>query len=845
MLLFLMACNGPDDPRPTGDGVFAEGCPVNDVVSRQIGVQASLPGDVAVGTEGDWLVANEHAAFVISSPDKFDGPRGTTYWYYGGAVIDAVAMDGCTPANDDTLDEVGLVVATIDIGDISQSVVRAFEGERVEPIEKDGRVGVRVHGKDSMHWLVEYTLIDSYPGRPVADALNVGVAVDYTLEPGSPVLQIDTVMTNNGDEDLDLVTAALFSFAPRIEDHAFAAEALAIGGQNFETSIPWMVGASEHGSVAYGVEDGNLSYFGVSGVTILADATQALNEPISVKPGESEGRTAFLSVGAGGGPTATGPLSVCNAEPLPYGPVDVRVERGVIAGPAGPVAGAEVRLEASDGDGWGVLDVAWTDARGGYTVGLPAYDWEYRLYVIAAGWEEAEIAVGDHTFSEVAGAVALTVTDTEGGPQAARLVFENDTGRRTFWVTDEDTLDLPVGTWEFTATRGYEYTPHEGTLAVGDTSASLDIVLDHSVDTTGWMSVDTHVHSSDSTDSDVLPQDQLLRAAAHGLEVVVFTEHENVVDRTSVPVEHGLDEWTTCITGEEVTASLPEHLTLFPVIPDGSPRGGPVDWYGLPIDEIFNNMRDRSPGGVSMLNHPSWLGSIGWDITTAQPTITDPTLFGLEPGDVVWDWNLDGLEVMNGHGNPFNERFGFWQSMLNAGYPMTGTGCSDTHGGDDMGFPRSYFRSTTDDPATFDINDLVGSYHSQDVVMSAGAFARVSASEPVEGVVDLSVHIEAIPQADVSHFVVFVNCDTALSVAATDPEGIVKFSDTVQVPIEGDSTITLAAFGYNALPSGLPQYNATHTPRVMTNALWVDADGDGVLDAPGPRDCVIDLSAPD
>jgi hypothetical protein len=245
------------------------------------------------------------------------------------------------------------------------------------------------------------------------------------------------------------------------------------------------------------------------------------------------------------------------------------------------------------------------------------------------------------------------------------------------------------------------------------------------------------------------------------------------------------------------------------------------------------------------MNHPSWLGSIGWDITTAQPTITDPTLFGLDEGDAVWDWNMDGLEVMNGHGNPFSERFGYWQSMLNAGYPMTATGCSDTHGGDDMGFPRSYFRSTTDDPAAFDLNDLVGSYHIQDVVMSAGAFARVSASEPVDGVVDLSVHIEAIPQADISHFVVFVNCDTALSVAATDPEGIVKFSDTVQVPIEGDSTITLAAFGYNALPSGLPQYNATKTPRVMTNALWVDADGDGALDAPGPRDCAIDVSAPD
>ncbi len=104
MLLFL-ACNGAVEERPTGDGVFAEGCPSNDVIAHSIGVDATLPGETAIGTRGDWLVANEHAAYVISSPEKFEGPKGTTYWYYGGAVVDAVAMDGCTPTNDDRLDE--------------------------------------------------------------------------------------------------------------------------------------------------------------------------------------------------------------------------------------------------------------------------------------------------------------------------------------------------------------------------------------------------------------------------------------------------------------------------------------------------------------------------------------------------------------------------------------------------------------------------------------------------------------------------------------------------------------------------------------------------------------------
>ena len=662
------------------------------------------------------------------------------------------------------------------------------------------------------------------------------------------MLRIDTTVLNTGSETKELLTAALFSFAPQIEEHAYSPSSATIAGQSFDTSIPWMVGTSPGGSVAYGVQDGNLSYFGVSGVTILADATQALNEPITVAPGISKSRTAWLSVGATGGPSATGPLAVCNPEPLLAGPLDLRVGEGVITGPEGPIAGAELRLEASDGNGWGVLDADWTDEQGRYRFGLPSYDWEYRLYVIAPGWEEAEVPVGDHHFAEQRGAVSVTVSDGEGLAQAARVVFENDTGSRTFWVADQDTLDLPVGSWEFTASRGFEYLLHTGTLVVSDQTASLDLVLEQAIDTTGWMSVDTHVHSSDSTDSDVPPEGQILRAAAHGLEVVVFTEHENVVDRSTVPTDQGLDAWVTTVTGEEVTASLPEHMTLFPVVPDGSLRGGPVDWYGLSIDAIFANMRERSPGGVSMLNHPSWLASIGWDNVSASPTITDPALFGLNEGDPVWSWDLDGLEVMNGHGSPFNNgRFGYWQSMLNAGYGMTATGCSDTHGGDDLGFPRSYFRSSTDVPSELVVQDLIDAYHSQDVVLSAGAFARVSASPPVEGLVDLSVHIEAIPEVDVSHFIVFVSCDQVLSVAATDPDGVVKFDGVLSVPVptDGDSTITVAAFGYRGLPPGLPQYNPSSTPRVMTNALWVDGNGDGALDAPGGRVCSYDLAPPD
>ncbi|MFT5681700.1 MAG: hypothetical protein ACI8RZ_002606, partial [Myxococcota bacterium] len=120
--LLLSGCK--DDPVPpgleVGTGLFEEGCPTaGGTLARRIEVEASLPGKVAVGTAGDYLLANEHAAFVITEPDK-----GSTYYYYGGIVADAVAMDGCEVVGDDRLDEIGLIVGNLDLTSIYSSILR-------------------------------------------------------------------------------------------------------------------------------------------------------------------------------------------------------------------------------------------------------------------------------------------------------------------------------------------------------------------------------------------------------------------------------------------------------------------------------------------------------------------------------------------------------------------------------------------------------------------------------------------------------------------------------------------------------------------------------------------------
>jgi len=851
---------------PVGDGLFAEGCPIpGEALARRIDVDATLPGITAVGTRGDFLLANERASFVITEPDK-----GSTYYYYGGVIADAVPMNGCEPG-EDKLDEIGPVYAEPNLTDFNQSNLRAFRGRAAEVLA-DGADGgaaiVRVTGADDTHWLVEYTLFAgavSEGGRPFSEPYGVTIVMDYILEPGSSVLRIEQMMRNDSDEPVSLVSGGLLSFSETMDTFAFSSGTLSVPGLSLDYGIPWLLATDLNSAIAWSLENGNMGYTSISGIDIAIDLAQLVGDPLILEPGDSDTRVMFLSMGASDGPSATEPLAELNPSPILDAPYTLDAVSGIVVDPTGaPIAGARVDLEANSGGDWGVVDLVRADADGRFTLPMPVFEtpWDWRLIADATGRDASpalDVSVGDEDVTlTVSGTATVTyaITDDLGEPSPARLALDRSDGARfDLWLTGSGAFALPPGSYEVTATRGYEYAPHYDTLEVADgDTVTLSPVMSRVVDTTGYLSVDTHVHTSQSPDGRISQADQLLHAAAHGLEVVVHTEHEKIVDQSAEPAAAGVAPWVNNVNGEEVTASLPEHMTMFPAESDGSPRGGIVDWYGKDIDEIFAEMRDRSGDGINLMNHPGYLDTIEWDRLVAEPRLTDPTLLGLAPDAAVWSWNMDGVEVMNGHSSPFIDgkvHFDNWMSMVNAGHPLIAVGCSDDHGGSQTGFPRTYFASGTDDPGLFEEADLVGAFKSGDAFASAGAFARVSADGAVsgevvtvgDGVVDLDVHIEAIPEIDVTHFIVFWNCDEVLAVSADDPGGVVKYSGVLEVPVDGDGHLVVAAFGEERMPAGMPQFDG-FVPRALVNPIYVDADGDGLSSAPGGRECSYTLTAP-
>lgn len=868
LVALFAACAADPDKAPddgAGDRADTDGaCALLGRSRAQVLSEATpaLPGPLAVGAAGDLLLQNERAAFVITAPDTHK-----TYYYYGGVVADAAPMQGCDFAGEDKLDEIAPVLGTLNLTDLAASTLRGFRGTRATVLN-DGSDGgaaiVRVEGTDDTHWLVEYELI----GQKIAEggkapSLPWGLAlqIDHILEPGSNVLRSEWTFTNTTDAPLELLAAHLLSFGPSLDVVSYADTRLTVGGFGLTAGIPYLVAADGEGAYAFTVEQGNLAYVPISGIDVALDLNQALSAPIALAPGASATRTTFFAVSPTDGAPATAALTALNPTLVPGKTATPATVTARVTGPDGaPVHHARIELLA--GEDAQVMDLGWTDAAGSAALNLPAFTpaWAYALRVIADGREPVTLeapGAGSLALRLPAPAGLRLQIDEDGAPVPARVALLRDDGwRSTLWTDGDDTLPLRPGAYQATVTRGYEYAPEVVNLTIGEgETGALQATLRRVVDTTGWASADTHTHSEQSPDSRTRVDVQLLHAAAHGLEVMLHTEHEHIIDAYS-GLDPALRRHVASLIGQEVTATMPEHMTLLPVRPDGSPRGGFVEWYGMDLTRLFAAMRARAPGGATIFNHPGYMWRVDWDLLAAAPRITDPARLGLADDRSTWSWDFDGMEVMNGLGDPFtggNGRFLLWQSALHAGHAITAVASSDDHGGEEFGFPRTYLPVASDRPSDFRQEELVNAILDGTATLSAGAFARVSldgagpgALVPAGGgAATLSVDVQAIPEIDVSHAIVFVNCAVVARLPADDRAGLQKLRASLPLSFTEDSTLVVAVFGEGALPDGLPTPSA-NTPRALTNAIYIDADGDGAWSPPGGRACetALGLEAP-
>ncbi len=232
------------------------------------------------------------------------------------------------------------------------------------------------------------------------------------------------------------------------------------------------------------------------------------------------------------------------------------------------------------------------------------------------------------------GTVEYRVASAEGELMPAKLTFvplvdgaplEGDGRRRVYagegrlangaravelTATGLGRVRIEPGAYRLFVSRGPEYEAHVEDIDVGSGDVTrVDVALAHEVDTTGWMSIDMHLHSAPSFDSGMPLDRRVTTVVAEGLDVAVSTDHDVATDYAPTVRDLRLDPQVKTFSSAEVTTLEYGHFIGFPLDYDNLdvPRHGAPDWSCLSGGEILDAIRASGDGGVepfTIVAHP-------------------------------------------------------------------------------------------------------------------------------------------------------------------------------------------------------------------------------------------------
>lgn len=405
--------------------------------------------------------------------------------------------------------------------------------------------------------------------------------------------------------------------------------------------------------------------------------------------------------------------------------------------------------------------------------------------------------------------VRIQVAPATGAPPAIPDAFgEPDvvTGRTRvdFASAGDASLILSPGTYDVTVSRGYEYELHRQrvTIAAGAT-AEVTTTLNHSVDTTGWMCADYHIHTTRSPDADDDANDKVLALAADGLEIAIRSDHEFAADFQPNVVSLGLQNHVFGIAGEEMTTFTWGHFNVFPMVIDNNVRNGHIpNVYGVLPPAAFAELRARPEQPAIIINHPRTSGPGFGYFNVAEYDATT----GMVGSEEYWDEQFNVVEVFNDSDFNFNrgETVADWFSFLNRSRRVFAVGSSDSHHlmTAPTGYPRTCLHVNTDNPTMLTANqvrDMTSAGHSY---ISGGIRLNVEGPDNT-GPGDTAMGVGAMTQVHV-----IVEAATWIGVGESGMQlevivdGVTTEMMTLPVPMagetvrfEGDINVPVAAAG--------------------------------------------------
>jgi hypothetical protein len=480
----------------------------------------------------------------------------------------------------------------------------------------------------------------------------------------------------------------------------------------------------------------------------------------------------------------------------------------------------------------------------------------------------------------------LTLRGAEGtrDPMLGKRTTGFVSGHVAYSVDGKGSVWVEPGVYDVYASRGLEYSlSHQRVVLAAGASERVDFRIQRVLNTQGMLAGDFHVHGAASFDSSVDPQSRVLSFAGEGVEVMVSTEHDVVVDYAPAAQALGVQKHVATVVGVESTAFVPTpqlprtigHNNVWPmsVDPLAPRRGSPRDERIEP-GELYERLRAVSKSTpVVQLNHPraEGVGSIGLGYFTNfdfRPNVPIPShndgginSFLRRQGPLGTDnLGFDAMEVINGAAWESvvysRQNRDDWLALLKQGFVRTGMANSDSHRvhTEAAGFPRTYVVYGSESPEALDVTALNEAVLRQAVMGTSGPFIRVfvgnqSLGETVavadRGMLPVFVQVQAAPWIPVEQVRVLLNgkevcvltrsgdvlhseqaeCPGVVAQEPADPygvEGVVRYAGTVGLNIAQDSFITVEAG-----PAWLVSADLDGDGVVET---W-DVNGDGSADA--------------
>lgn len=282
---------------------------------------------------------------------------------------------------------------------------------------------------------------------------------------------------------------------------------------------------------------------------------------------------------------------------------------------------------------------------------------------------------------------------------------------------------LPAGDFRLYAGRGFEYGVDsiDISLKPGD-RIKRQLKVGREVDTRGWVGADTHIHTlTHSGHGDASDKERAVTIAGEGIELPIFTEHNKIVDFTSVAAATRSSAFFTLATGDEVTTPF-GHFNVFPLTVDRQvPDHKVANWQ-----QLAQNLPADSQS-IVILNH-------GRDLHNGFRPF-DPKLHLATAGYRVDKWTLpaNAMETVNSGAlqeDPMR-LFHDWFGMLNGGHELVPIGSSDSHDVSRylVGQARTYIKADDTKPSSINVKQVIGNLRQGKVTVSFGLVSKISVNK--------------------------------------------------------------------------------------------------------------------